>query len=48
VLVGLAGERFDEHGDLTDATRAEIRDVLVPLAARTRRLQRTGTEAAAG
>ena len=49
VLVGRAQERFDERGNLTDAdTREEVRDLLVSLAAWTRRLQRSGTEAVAG
>ena len=48
VLVGLAGERFDEDGNLTDQdTREEVRDLLVSLAAWTRRLQRSGDEAVA-
>ncbi len=48
VLVGLAGERFDEEGNLTDAeTRQEIRDLLVSLASWTTRLQRSGDEAVA-
>jgi chromate reductase len=48
VLVGLAGERFDEEGNLTDEeTRQEIRDLLISLAAWTRRLQRFGDEAVA-
>jgi chromate reductase, NAD(P)H dehydrogenase (quinone) len=48
VLVGLAGERFDEEGNLTDdATKEEIRDLLVSLAAWTRRLDRSGDEAVA-
>ena len=39
LLVPLAGDKFDERGDLIDeATRTEIRDVLVALAAWTRRL----------
>ncbi|HYH91915.1 MAG TPA: NAD(P)H-dependent oxidoreductase, partial [Candidatus Saccharimonadales bacterium] len=47
VLVGLAGERFDEAGNLTDEdTRQEVRDLLVSLATWTRRLQR-GDEAVA-
>jgi chromate reductase len=42
VLVGLAGEKFDDAGNLTDAgTREEVRDLLVSLAAWTLRLQRT-------
>ena len=48
VLVGLAGERFDDDGNLTDPdTREEVRDLLVSLAAWTRRLQRLGDEAVA-
>jgi chromate reductase len=48
VLVGLSGERFDGEGNLTDpATRQEIRDLLVALAAWTRRLQRSEDEAVA-
>jgi len=48
VLVGLAGERFDEAGNLTDeVTRQEVRDLLVSLATWTRRLQRFGDEAVA-
>jgi chromate reductase len=45
VLVGRAGEKFDVDGNLTDATtRQEVRDLLISLAAWTRRLQRTETE----
>ena len=48
VLVGLAGEKFDDDGNLTDAeTRQEVRDLLVSLAAWTRRLRQGGEEAAA-
>jgi len=48
VLVGLAGERFDEEGNLIDEeTRQEVRDLLVSLATWTRRLQRSGDEALA-
>jgi chromate reductase len=48
VLVGLAGERFDEQGNLTDEeTRQEIRDLLVSLASWTRRLKRSADEAVA-
>jgi chromate reductase len=48
VLVGVAGERFDDDGNLTDPdTREEVRDLLVSLAAWTRRLQRSGDEAVA-
>jgi chromate reductase, NAD(P)H dehydrogenase (quinone) len=47
VLVGTAGEKFDDDGSLTDEdTRDEVRDLLVSLAAWTRRL-RTSTDAAA-
>ena len=39
VLVDFAGAKFDEDGNLTDQeTREEIRDLLVSLAAWTRRL----------
>jgi chromate reductase len=39
LLVPLAGDKFDERGDLIDeATRTEIRDVLIALAAWTRRV----------
>lgn len=48
VLVGLAGEKFDDYGKLTDPeTRQEVRGLLVSLAAWTRRLQRFGDEAVA-
>ena len=48
VLVGLARERFDDDGNLTDPdTRAEVRDLLVSLAAWTRRLDRSADEALA-
>ncbi len=48
VLVGEAGIKFDAEGNLQDDdTRAEVRDLLVSLAAWTRRLQRYGGEAAA-
>jgi chromate reductase len=48
VLVGLAGERFDQDGNLIDEeTRQEVRDLLVALAAWTRRLQRSGDKALA-
>ncbi len=48
VLVGVARDRFDEEGNLTDEeTRQEVRDLLVALAAWTRRLQRFGDEAVA-
>lgn len=43
VLVDFAGEKFDDDGNLTDqGTREEVRDLLVALAAWTRRLQRSG------
>ena len=48
VLVGLAQEKFDNDGNLTDLeTREEVRDLLVSLATWTRRLQRSGDEAVA-
>jgi chromate reductase, NAD(P)H dehydrogenase (quinone) len=48
VLVGLAGEKFDDEGNLTDAeTRQEVRDLLVSLATWTRRLQHVGEQAVA-
>jgi chromate reductase len=48
VLVGLAGDKFDDDGKLTDQeTRVEVRELLVSLAAWTRRLQRFGDEAVA-
>ena len=48
VLVGLARERFDDDGNLTDPdTREEVRDLLVSLAAWTRRLDRSADEAVA-
>ena len=48
VLVGLAGEKFDDDGNVTDAeTRQEVRDLLVSLAAWTRRLQQVGEQAVA-
>jgi chromate reductase len=48
VLVGLARDKFDEEGNLLDAeTRGEVRELLVALAAWTRRLQRTSDEAVA-
>ena len=48
VLVGLARDKFDEEGNLLGAeTRGEVRELLVALAAWTRRLQRTSDEAVA-
>lgn len=48
VLVGVAGEKFDDDGNLIDdATMDEVRDLLVSLAAWTRRLQRVEDEAVA-
>jgi chromate reductase len=48
VLVGLAGEKFDDHGNLTDQdTREEVRDLLVSLAAWTRRFVRSDDEVVA-
>ena len=48
VLVGLAREKFDGDGNLTDAaTREEVRDLLVSLAAWTGRLGRSEGEAVA-
>jgi chromate reductase, NAD(P)H dehydrogenase (quinone) len=48
VLVGLASEKFDDDGNLADQeTRVEVRELLVSLAAWTRRLQRFGDEAVA-
>ena len=48
VLVGLAHEKFDDDGRLTDSqTREEVRDLLVSLAAWTKRLQRLDDEAVA-
>lgn len=48
VLVGVAGERFDAEGNLTDEdTREEVRDLLVSLGAWTRRLHTSGDEAVA-
>ena len=48
VLVGVAAEKFDEDGNLHDQeTRTEVRDLLVSLAAWTRRLQRFSDEAIA-
>jgi chromate reductase len=49
LLVDLATEKFDESGNLVDeATRAEVRDLLVALAAWTRRLGASQGEAVAG
>ncbi len=48
VLVGLAGDKFDAESNLSDAdTRAEVRDLLVALAAWTRRLRRSHDSAVA-
>lgn len=48
VLVGTAGEKFDDEGTLIDGpTRDEVRDLLVSLAAWTRRFQRPEGEAVA-
>ena len=48
VLVGLAGEKFDDEPNLKDErTRDEVRDLLVALAAWTRRLIRSADEAVA-
>lgn len=48
VLVGVAAEKFDVEGNLHDhETRGEVRDLLVSLAAWTKRLQRLGDEAVA-
>jgi chromate reductase len=48
VLVGLANEKFDAEGNLTDVeTRQEVRDLLVSLAAWTRRLQQVGERSVA-
>lgn len=45
VLVGVAGEKFDADGNLFDAeTRQEVRDLLVALAAWTRRLRQVGDQ----
>jgi len=49
VLVGLAREKFDAEGNLIeDATRGEIRDLLVSLAAWTRRVGRSDEARAVG
>ena len=48
VLVAVAGEKCDDQGNLTDPeTRDEIRDLLVSLAAWTRRIQLSTDEAIA-
>ena len=48
VLVGVAREKFDDESSLTDErTRDEVRDLLVSLAAWTRRLIRSADEAVA-
>lgn len=47
VLVDLAGGKFDDHGTLTDEdTKGEVRDLLVSLAAWTRRMQLSADAAA--
>jgi chromate reductase len=49
VLVDFARDKFDDEGNLTDpGTGEEIRDLLVSLAAWTRRLGRSGDVAVAG
>lgn len=49
VLVGLAPSKFDDDGNLLDQeTRTEVRDLLVSLAAWTRRLQLSQNEAMTG
>jgi len=49
VLVGSARDKFDDAGNLTDAdTRQDVYDLLVALAAWTRRLQSFSDEALAG
>jgi chromate reductase len=49
VLVDLAAGKFDDQGNLVDeGTRGEVRDVLVALAAWTRRLADSRDEAVAG
>ena len=49
VLVDLGGTKFDADGNLTDEeTRGEVRDLLVALAAWTRRLDLSQDEALAG
>lgn len=48
VLVDLASDKFDAGGNLTDrGTQEEVRDLLVSLAAWTRRLHQSGGEAVA-
>ena len=48
VLVDLASDKFDGGGNLTDrGTQEEVRDLLVSLAAWTRRLHQSGGEAVA-
>ena len=48
VLVGVAGDKFDAAGNLhDDQTRTDVRDLLVSLAAWTRRLQQFSDEAIA-
>jgi len=48
VLVDFARDKFDEAGDLTDEeTMGEVRDLLVALAAWTRRLRQTTDTAVA-
>ncbi|HEX4936744.1 MAG TPA: hypothetical protein VFV33_26365, partial [Gemmatimonadaceae bacterium] len=47
VLVAVAGEKYDEAGELTDQqTRQDIRDLLVALAAWTRRMRQSEDVAA--
>ena len=49
VLVDLAGDKFDSDGNLTDpSTRQEVRDLLVALAAWTRRLRASDEAQEAG
>jgi chromate reductase len=49
VLVDLAADKFDAEGNLHDeATRGEVRDLLVSLSAWTRRLDRGAGESLAG
>lgn len=48
VVIGYAGEKFDDEGNVTDReTRQEVRDMLASLAAWTRRLRQVGDEAVA-